>query len=80
MRLWHGRHAGPLLTAWAVLLAIAAGLYKMESSQPAYSEIVRPLYVIIALSGIFATSKWFRERARDSDRRQQDRRHADRRD
>ncbi|MGI8510043.1 MAG: hypothetical protein ACR2MQ_12030 [Gemmatimonadaceae bacterium] len=35
MNLWNGRHVGPLLTAWAVLLAIAAGLYKMQSSQRA---------------------------------------------
>lgn len=80
MKLWHGRHVGPLLTAWAVLLAIAAGLYEMQSSQPALSEIFRPLFVILVLSGIFATLKWFRARARGNDRRHQDRRNSDRRD
>lgn len=80
MRLWHGRHVGPLLTAWAVLLAIAAGLYRMQSSQPALSEMFIPLYVILGLSAIFATWKWFRERARGNDRRHQDRRNTDRRD
>lgn len=80
MRLWHGRHIGPLLTAWIILLAITAGLYGMESAQPALSELVVPLYVILALSGAFATWRWFRARARGTDRRRGDRRHTDRRD
>lgn len=79
MRLWHGRHVGPLLTAWTVVLAIAAGLYKMQSDQPALSELLVPIFVILGLSAIAATWKWFRTRARGSDRRNQDRRHADRR-
>lgn len=79
-KLWHGRHAGPLLTAWTVLLLIAAGLYRMQFSQPALSEMFVPLYVILALSAAFATWKWFRARAGGNDRRHQDRRNADRRD
>ncbi len=80
MNVWHGRHVGPLVTAWAVLLAIAAGLYRMESSQPALSEMMLPLYGILALSALFATWKWLRAREHGNDRRHQDRRNADRRD
>lgn len=80
VKLWHGRHVGPLLTVWVVILAIAAGLRRMESSQPALSELLIPLYVILAVLFIAVTWKWFRERARGNDRRHQDRRHTDRRD
>lgn len=79
MKLWLGRHVGPLLTAWAVLLAIAGGLYKAQSDQPALSEMFVPLYVILAVSSIAATWKWFRARAKGNDRRRGDRRSADRR-
>lgn len=80
MKLWHGRHVGPLLSAWVILLAIGGGLYAAESAQPALSDLLLPLYVILALSGAMATWRWFRARAGGRDRRHRDRRHSDRRD
>ncbi len=82
MRIWHGRHAAPLVIIWAVALALAAGLYKIDDIQPALSDLFRPVYFIIAAIALLLTWKWFRERAggKRHDRRRRDRRHADRRD
>jgi len=53
MRIWHHRHAGPLLTLWGVAVAIAAGLYWMENDQPALREMIDPLYYIILIVMLF---------------------------
>lgn len=79
MRIWHHRHAGPLLTMWAVAIAIVATLYYAESTQPALQEMMRPLYVIVALVLLATTWRWFRGRAAHNDRRHTDRRRTDRR-
>lgn len=82
MRIWHGRHAGPLLAAWAVAFALVGGLHMAENVQPALGDLLFPVYVIIVAALAFVTWRWFRARSgnRRDDRRHVDRRHADRRD
>lgn len=79
MRIWHHRHAGPLLTLWAVAIVVLGALYYAESAQPALREMLQPLYIIVGLVLLFTTWRWFRGRASHSDRRHADRRHNDRR-
>lgn len=78
MRIWHHRHAGPLITLWGVALAVAGGFYWMENDQPALREMIDPLYYILLVIMIFTTWRWFRIRGR-KDRRHSDRRRNDRR-
>jgi hypothetical protein len=78
MRIWHHRHAGPLLTLWGVALAASAALFWMENDQPALREMIDPLYYILLAIMLFVTWRWFRVRGR-KDRRHGDRRRSDRR-
>ncbi len=82
MRIWHGRHAAPLVIIWAIALGLAALMYRVENAQPALSELLRPVYVVVLGVALLTTWKWFRERARGKkhDRRHADRRRSDRRD
>ncbi len=38
-------------------------LYKIEDIQPALSELIRPVYVIVLALALLLTWKWFRARA-----------------
>jgi hypothetical protein len=82
MRIWRGRHASPLVIIWAAALGLAALMYRIENSQPAFSELFRPVYVVILGATLLITWKWFRERTGGSrrDRRRGERRRSDRRD
>ncbi len=82
MRIWHGRHAAPLIAIWLFALIVAAILYRIEDIQPALSDLIRPVYVILLALAVLVTWKWFRARAigTQHDRRQADRRHTDRRE
>lgn len=82
MRIWHGRHSAPLIAIWVFALVVAGVLYKIEDIQPALSELIRPLYIILAVLVLLLTWKWFRSREPGvrHDRRHGDRRHMDRRD
>jgi len=82
VRIWHGRHAAPLVAIWLLALIVAAVLYRIEDIQPALSDLIRPVYVILLALALLVTWKWFRARAggKQNDRRQGDRRHADRRE
>jgi hypothetical protein len=64
---------------WAILLALAALIYWFELSAPAFRELLRPFYWIIAGVAAFMTWRWFRARSK-KDRRAGDRRRSDRRD
>lgn len=75
---FHRRFA-PLILAWVIAVIVAGLLYWIESSFPAFHEVMIPLYWIIAALIILATWRWFRTRGR-GDRRGKDRRRADRRD
>lgn len=67
---------------WVVALVLMAGIYKIESVQPALSEILRPVYVVIIAVTLLVTWRWFRTRSGGErhERRHGDRRHSDRRD
>lgn len=82
MRIWHGRHAAPLIIIWLIAFVAAAIVYRIQEVQPALAELMRPLYVIVCVVALFITWKWFRARAAGSheDRRHGDRRHNERRD
>jgi len=82
VRIWHGRHAEPLIIIWGFALVLAAILYKIDAVQPALAVLFRPVYMIIAGIALLLTWKWFRERAggKRHDRRHADRRQDDRRD
>ena len=82
MRIWRGRHSAPLIIIWVVALGLAALMYQVENSQPAYTELLRPVYVIVFGVALIITWKWFRARTGGArtDRRQRDRRRSDRRD
>jgi len=82
VRIWHGRHAAPLVAIWALASIVAAVLYRIEDIQPALSDLIRPVYVVLLGLALLVTWKWFRARAsgKQHDRRHGDRRHADRRE
>jgi len=82
LRIWHGRRAAPLVVIWAIAVAIAGTMYKVDDMQPALSELLRPVYLIVLGVALLITWKWFGARAggKKRDRRHGDRRHADRRD
>jgi hypothetical protein len=75
----YGRRPRQLLVVWAILLTLAALIYWFELSAPAFRELVRPFYWIIAAVAIFMTWRWFRSRSK-KDRRARDRRRSDRRE
>ena len=72
------RRFAPLILAWAVALTVAGLLYWIETAFPAFHEVMIPLYWIIGALIILATWRWFRTRGK-GDRRERDRRRADRR-
>lgn len=72
------RRFAPLILAWAVALTAAGLLYWIETAFPAFHEVMIPLYWIIGALIILATWRWFRTRGK-GDRRERDRRRADRR-
>ena len=72
------RRFAPLVAAWVLALIIAAILYWIERSMPAFHDVITPLYWIIGAFMILATWRWIRTRGK-GDRRQNDRRVGDRR-
>jgi hypothetical protein len=84
VKLLHGRHVGPLLTMWAAALVFVAALYWLQETLPALDDLITPLYVVVVIILIWATTRWVRERShvraqRYGDRRHRDRRHLERR-
>jgi len=77
VRIWHGRRAAPLVAIWVIAVIAAAILYRIEDVQPALSDLVRPVYVVVITLALVVTWKWFRGRTAGP---RQDRRHRDRRD
>ncbi|MEO8946393.1 MAG: hypothetical protein ABI338_07835 [Gemmatimonadaceae bacterium] len=82
MKVWRGRNATPLLIIWVLAVALAATVHQVDEIQPAFADLFRPAYYIIAGVALLVTWKWFNERAggKVHDRRHGDRRHTDRRD
>lgn len=80
-RNFFSRRFAPLITIW-VIAAVASGLINwFERSMPAFNEVVRPLYWIIATLAVLGTWRWIRTRAgAGKDRRGVERRVTERRD
>lgn len=67
---------------WVIAIVLAAALFEIERVQPALSDLLRPVYVVIVGVALLVTWKWFRARegGPQHDRRHGDRRRSDRRD
>jgi hypothetical protein len=72
------RRFAPLIAAWVLALIVAGLLYWIETIYPAFHEVLAPLYWIVGTLIILATWRWVRTRGKGN-RRQKDRRLADRR-
>jgi hypothetical protein len=73
----HGRRLRPLLTPLISCLIVASLIYFFERQMPAFHEVVKIGYFIIAVIFVIATGRAFR--TREGRRRQGERRHGDRR-
>ena len=76
-RLLHGRRIGPILTPLISCLIVASLIYLFERAMPAFHEVVKIAYFIIAVILVIATGRAFR--TREGSRRVAERRHGDRR-
>ena len=76
-RLLHGRRIGPLLTPFISCLIVGGLIYIFEREMPAFHEVVKIGYFIIAVIFVIATGRAFR--TREGSRRMAERRHGDRR-
>ncbi|HEX6576233.1 MAG TPA: hypothetical protein VF042_14800 [Gemmatimonadaceae bacterium] len=77
MRPFHGRALGPLVGPWVACLFIAALVYMFERAMPAFHDIVKIVYFIIAVILVILTGRAIR--TREGRRRKGERRHGDRR-
>ena len=73
----HGRHLRPLLTPLISCLIVASLIYLFERKMPAFHEVVKIGYFIIAVIFVIATGRALR--TREGRRRKGERRHGDRR-
>jgi hypothetical protein len=76
-RFFHGRHLGPLLTPVISCLIVATLIYLFERAMPAFHEVVKIAYFVIAVIFIISVGRAFRTRG--GRRRVAERRHGDRR-
>ena len=72
------RRFAPLVAAWITAIIIAGLIYWFERTNPAFDEVVAPLYAVTALLLAAFTWRWIRTRGK-ADRRHLDRRRTDRR-
>jgi len=73
----HGRSLTPLIKPWLAALIVAGLVFFFETEMPAFHEVVKIVYFIIAVILIIITGRSFR--SREGRRRGIDRRHGDRR-
>ena len=73
----HGRHLRPLLTPLISCLIVALLIYIFERELPAFHEVVKLGYFIVAVIFVIATGRALR--TREGRRRKGERRHGDRR-
>jgi hypothetical protein len=74
----HGRNPGPVLGVWIGCGIAFALLVLLEIEMPAFHEVLKIFYFVIAVVFIIATARFFRQRG--GDRRSGDRRVHDRRE
>lgn len=78
MLTFRGRRLGPLLSTWIAAAVVAGLTFWFEYTQPAFHDIVLPIYWTLTVVLIVTTGRWLRERR--GDRRGRERRKSDRRD
>jgi len=74
----HGRSLAPLIKPWIAALIVAGLVFFFETEMPAFHEVVKIVYFVIAVILVIITGRAFR--SRESRRREADRRHGDRRE
>lgn len=74
-----GRRPRQLLVVWGLSLLLIILIYWLETSAPAFHDLLVPFYWVVSFVALFLTWRWFRARS-PKNRRGKDRRHADRRD
>jgi membrane protein implicated in regulation of membrane protease activity len=75
----YGRRPRQLLAVWGLSLLVISLIYWLETSAPAFHELVLPFYWVVSFVALFLTWRWLRARSQ-KDRRGKDRRRAERRD
>lgn len=76
-QLLHGRHLGPLLKPLVACVIVAGLIFFFETQMPAFHDVVKIGYFIIAVIFIITAGRALRTREgsrRVSERRQEDRR------
>lgn len=76
-RFFHGRSLVPLIKPWIAGLVVAGLVFLFETEMPAFHEVVKIVYFVIAVILIIVTGRALRSRERG--RRVEERRHGDRR-
>jgi hypothetical protein len=76
-RFLHGRRLSPLIKPWIAGLIVAGLVFYFETVMPAFHEVVKLVYFVIAVFLVIVTGRAFRSRERG--RRVGERRHGDRR-
>lgn len=77
-RFLHGRSLVPLIKPWIAALIVAGLVFFFETEMPAFHEVVKIVYFVIAVILVIITGRAFR--SREGRRRGADRRHGDRRE
>lgn len=75
-RLFYGRNPGPLFGPLVTCVIVATLAFAFERSMPAFHDVVQPVYWILAAIALIAIWRWLR--VRSGNRREADRRKADR--
>ncbi len=74
----YGRRPRQLLVVWGLSLLLIILIHWLETSAPAFHDLLLPFYWVVFFMALFLTWRWLR--ARSKDRRGKDRRHTNRRD
>jgi len=78
LQIFRGRRLGPLFSAWVGGAIVGGLLFWLDMTQPAFHDVLLPLYGVIAVMVAIATWRWVR--ARRGDRRAAERRKHGRRE
>lgn len=76
-RFLYGRRLAPLIKPWIACFIVAAGVYAFETAMPAFHDVVKLIYFIIAVIFVIATGRALRTRG--GNRRVHERRRSERR-
>lgn len=76
-RIFYGRRLSPLIKPWIACFIVTAGVYAFETAMPAFHDVVKLIYFIIAVIFVIVTGRALRVRGgarRVSERRRSERR------